>query len=226
MSVTGQRRYRGDVSATEHSPVRGSFQLVVLVGSLGGLAAISTILSTLPGQFPVPLLVVKHGRRSTDLDRVTRLLDNVTPLPVRTARPGLRIDTPGVTVIPGGLTATVDQAHRLFLTDSDGLTGGDSLLRSAAAAVGPAAIGVVLTGMLRDGAHGIRAIKRHGGRVLAQDPTTAEASSMPSSAIATGCVDFVLPLQRIAPALIALTMAPGAADLLMVPTPPWADLSA
>jgi two-component system chemotaxis response regulator CheB len=226
MSGTGQTRYRENVSATERTPVRGPFQLIVLVGSLGGLAAVSTILTTLPGEFPVPLLVVQHGPRSTDPHRLTRLLDNVTCLPVRTARPGLDIDAPGVTVIPGGVTATVDEAHRVCLIDGDGLAAGDSLLRSVAAAVGPAAIGVVLTGMLRDGAQGVRAIKRHGGRVLVQDPATARASGMPSSAIATGCVDLVLPIYRIAPALIALTMAPGAADLLIVPTPPWADLSA
>jgi two-component system, chemotaxis family, protein-glutamate methylesterase/glutaminase len=87
-------------------------------------------------------------------------------------------------------------------------------------------IGVVLTGMLKDGTKGVRAVKRHGGRVLAQDPATARASGMPSSAIATGCVDFVLPMHRIAPALVALTMAPGAAELLTVPTPPWASLHA
>ncbi|MCA1821587.1 MAG: chemotaxis protein CheB [Pseudonocardia sp.] len=214
------------MSATERSLVCGPFRLIVLVGSLGGLAAVSAILTTLPGNFPVPLLVVQHGRRSTDPHRLTRLLDNVTRLPVRTAQPGLGVDASGVTVIPGGVTATVDQAHRLRLLDGDGCTGGDSLLRSVAAAVGPAAIGVVLTGMLCDGAQGVRAIKRHGGRVLVQDPATARASGMPSSAIATGCVDLVLPLHCIAPALIALTMAPGAADLLIVPTPPWADLSA
>ena len=87
-------------------------------------------------------------------------------------------------------------------------------------------IGVVLTGMLRDGTTGVRAVKRHGGRVLAQDLATARAGSMPSSAIATGCVDFVLPLHRIATALVALTMAPGAAELFTVPIPPWASLHA
>jgi hypothetical protein len=67
----------------------------------------------------------------------------------------------------------------------------------------------VLTGLLRDGAQRIRAIKRRGGRVLVQDPTAARAAGMPSAIIATGCVDFVLPLDRIAPALVALTIAPG-----------------
>jgi two-component system chemotaxis response regulator CheB len=69
-------------------------------------------------------------------------------------------------------------------------------------------------------------VKRHGGRVLAQDPATARAASMPSSAIATGCVDFVLPPHRLAAALTALTMAPGGASLLAVPVPHWACLDA
>jgi two-component system, chemotaxis family, protein-glutamate methylesterase/glutaminase len=60
--------------------------------------------------------------------------------------------------------------------------------------------------MLYDGAAGAKAVKRRGGIVLAQDPATARAPSMPSSAIATGCVDHVLAPEQIAPALIALTM--------------------
>ena len=67
-------------------------------------------------------------------------------------------------------------------------------------------------------------MKRFGGRVLAQDPATARAASMPSSAIATGCVDFVLPPHRLAAALIALTMAPGGASLPAVPAPHRAGL--
>jgi two-component system chemotaxis response regulator CheB len=80
--------------------------------------------------------------------------------------------------------------------------------------------------MLHDGAVGARALKRRGGRLLVQDPATARAASMPASTLATGCVDFVLPLPRIAPALIALTMAPGGAELFAVPTPSWAVLDA
>ena len=96
-----------------------------------------------------------------------------------------------------------------------------ALLTSAAATAGPGAvIGVVLTGMLHDGAAGARAVKRRGGSVLAQDPATARAPSMPSSAIATGCVDYVLPPEGIAAALTALTRAPGGAASLTVPTPP------
>jgi two-component system chemotaxis response regulator CheB len=134
---------------------------------------------------------------------------------------------PGVTVIPGGSTATVGASGRLCLAKPGG-AGGDGLLATAAASAaarGPV-IAVVLTGMLQDGAEGARAVKRHGGRVLAQDPATARAPGMPSSAIATGCVDFVLPPDRLSFALIALVMAPGGADLLTVPLPHWAKIGA
>lgn len=214
------------MSTTGRSRATTRFDLVVMVASLGGLDAISSILTELPAAFSVPLIVVQHGRRSANRDRLSCLLRRYTTLPVRTACTGQRIDAPGVTVIPGGASATVDRMRRLSIVDRDDLNGGDALLSSAAAVAGPALIGVVLTGMLQDGTKGVRAVKRHGGRVLAQDPATARAAGMPSSAIATGCVDFVLPLHRIPAALVALTMAPGAAELFTVPTPPWASLHA
>jgi two-component system chemotaxis response regulator CheB len=90
------------------------------------------------------------------------------------------------------------------------------LFASVAVTYGERAIGVVLTGMGCDGAAGVRVIKGHGGRVLVQEPATARAAAMPRAVVATGCVDFVLPLSVIAPALMALVMVPGAADLLRV----------
>jgi two-component system chemotaxis response regulator CheB len=83
-------------------------------------------------------------------------------------------------------------------------------------------IAVVLTGRLRDGSRGIRAVKAQGGRVLIQDPSTAVAPDMPTAALATGCCDFALPPDKIGDALTALVMAPGAADVFRVPLPPWA----
>jgi two-component system chemotaxis response regulator CheB len=85
---------------------------------------------------------------------------------------------------------------------------------------------VILTGRLDDGAVGVQALKCHGGRAIVQDPATAQAPGMPSAALATGCVDLVMPLACLAPTLIALTMAPGAADLFRVPPSPWASPAA
>jgi two-component system, chemotaxis family, protein-glutamate methylesterase/glutaminase len=72
----------------------------------------------------------------------------------------------------------------------------------------------------------VRAVERHGGRVIVQDPTTARAPGMPSSAIATGRADFVLAPERIPCALITPAMAAGGAELFSVPLPHWAKVGA
>lgn len=213
MSATGH--------ISRHERDRGP---VVLIGSLGGLEAVCTVLGDLPETFTRPIVVLLHRLRRSRPDMLAPLLQRYTTLPVRLATPDMCLTGPGVTVIPRGKTATFSTGYRLVLEDTDRVGGGDVLLSSAATVGGRDVLGVVLTGMLRDGARGVREVKRHGGRVLVEDPDTARASGMPSAAIATGCIDFVLPLRRIAAGIIALTMAPGAADLLAVPTPPWASL--
>jgi two-component system chemotaxis response regulator CheB len=201
------------------------FRFVVVVASLGGLPVLTTLLKGLPSTFPVPVLIVSH-RPHHEHDSLAALLQKQTSLPVRTGTQGQAARDPGIIVIPGGTSATLDGSQQLALTPlTRRSAGGDALLASAAEAARPgSAIAVILSGMLHDGAEGIRPVKRYGGRVLAQDPATARAASMPSSAIATGCVDFVLPPHRLAPALVALAMAPGGASLLAVPAPHWADL--
>lgn len=206
------------------------FAAVALVASLGGLDAVTTVLGSLPADFPAGVTVLQHGRISDDPHRLTRLLQRRCALPVRTACTGVAGREPGVTVVPTGCTVQVDEAGRYTVAptaDHPERTGphtGDDLLTGLALALGPAALAVVLTGMQQDGSRGVRAVKRYGGRVLVQDPVTALAPGMPSAAVATGCVDFVLPLRRLGPALITLVMAPGGADLLAVPTPSWARL--
>lgn len=197
---------------------------MVIVASLGGVGVVSTILSGLPPTFAVHVLVVQHGR-SADPEQLTRVLQRRSALDVRTAESGMTLDSAGVTVIPHRVSAMVDAARHLQLGAAVGPTVGDAVLASAAESIGPGLVGVVLTGRLRDGTEGVRAVKRRGGRVIAQDPATAQGPDMPASAIATGCVDFVLPPERIAAGLVALTMAPGGAELLAVPTPHWANLA-
>lgn len=216
------------MSASGHGTGPPGFQFVVVVASLGGLPVLTTLLGGLPGTFPVPVLVVSH-RPPREHDPLAALLAKQASLPVRAGTAGLATWGPGVTVIPGGTSATISQGRRLGLRPVAARRDlcGDTLLASTAEAARPGhVIAVVLSGMLHDGTEGIRAVKRHGGRVLAQDPATARAGSMPSSAMATGCVDFVLPPHRLAAALTALTMAPGGADLLAVPAPHWAGLGA
>lgn len=203
-----------------------AFRLVAVAASLGGLEAMTRIARRLPSQFTTPVILVQHGRANGTVEQLPDLLRRSTSVPVQAAEDGASAHRPGITVVPRGYDAVLDEQHRFRLTGTEGIGDADGLFRSVADAVGPAAIGVVLTGMLRDGAEGIRAIKARGGRGLAQDPRTARAGAMPSQALATGCVDFVLSPERIADALIALTMAPGGAELFRVPTPHWARLTA
>lgn len=196
-----------------------------MVASLGGLEAVSAVLGGLPADFPVPVVLAQHGKRSGSAERLAHILQGVTPLPVHPASEGDLLSRHGVTVIPCGYAAELVDG-RLSLTSGSATFDGDALFAAMAAAEGPGIIGVVLTGLQRDGTAGVRSIKRAGGRVIAQDPATARGSSMPASAIGTGCVDYVLPVSHIAAALVALTMASGAAELMAVPTPSWAQLQA
>lgn len=207
-------------------PAAGRFELVVLVASAGGVEALGSVLTGLPPAFPTPVLVVQHGlRRPVGQQVLASVLAYRSGLHVRYADDGQSVTRPGVTVVPTGMTGRADQG-RLHLVDDEDRRPADALLRSLGPAVGRAMIAVVLTGHGEDGSVGARVVKRHGGRVIVQDPSTARAASMPTAALATGCVDFAVPLERIPAAIVALTMAPGGAEMLAVPTPSWARLLA
>lgn len=204
---------------------RTAFDVVVLAGSLGGPAAISEVLAGLPADFPAAVLVVQHQPPAA-LHPFVATVARRTSLPVRAAVDGQLVAAPGVTILPGRQTADLDPAGALRLHPHPDFRVADPLVTCVAEHYGRRALSVVLTGRLNDGAAGVRALKRRGGRTIAQEPTDARAPDMPLAALATGCVDLVLPLTRISHALIALTMAPGAADLFRVPPPPWANLAA
>ncbi|MGY1704370.1 chemotaxis protein CheB [Geodermatophilus sp. SYSU D00697] len=201
--------------------IRPPFDAVVLAASTGGVRALRTVVAGLPPTFPVPVLVVQH-RSPGPRDLLTDLLRASAPLPVRTAETGPV--QPGVTVLPPGRTADLAGDGSLTVLPSATTEQADRLFAGAARAFGRRVLAVVLTGRLSDGAAGVREVRRAGGRVLVQDPAEAEAPGMPSAALATGCVEHVLPLRMVAPALVAFVMAPGAADLLAVPVAPWASL--
>ncbi|WP_301150327.1 chemotaxis protein CheB [Mycobacterium simiae] len=212
------------MSASGHSRRGDRFGWVILVASLGGISALTAVLKGLPSDFAVPVVVAQHRRPTPHTgDVLVEIFNRRTGLPVRMAEPGEPASQPGVTVVPAGTIATLDADGAWSLTTQPSNSNVGNAILASAAAQAPT-IAVILTGLLSDGAEGCRAVKRHGGRVLVQDPSTAEAASMPAHAIATGCVDFVLPLERLAATVLALTAAPGGADLLSLSTPPWAHL--
>jgi two-component system, chemotaxis family, protein-glutamate methylesterase/glutaminase len=167
------------------------------------------VLSMLPRAFPAAVLVVQHlDWRSRSY--LAELLARDCRMPVFHADAGEAIHPGAVYVAPPGthLTLTGDhvrlghEAPRHFARPSV-----DVLFESVASTCGPDAIGVILTGTGVDGADGLRAIKRAGGRTIVQEPATAEFRGMPAAAEATGCADMMLPLAGIAPALLGLLRA-------------------
>lgn len=195
----------------------GPFDLVVVVGSLGGLDSFERVLRELPADFPAALVFDLH--RSTGNGVLEALLARRSVLTVRPAGEGLRLEAGTVYVAPHDRQLVVTADQRLaVLGKSDGCAHrfADELLVSAAGAFGPALIAVVLSGRLDAGARGVREVKRHGGRVLVQDPVSAAAPGMPNAALATGWVDFALDPPALGRALLALCAAPGAAELLRV----------
>ena len=184
---------------------------VVAIGaSAGGVTALPAVLSRLAPAFPAAVVVVLH------LDPHFRsllasVLARACRLPVREAESGdmlqegiVYVAPPGAhLVVLGGALVLTDTAPVHFVRPSV-----DVLFRSVAAACGPHAVGVILTGAGIDGADGVRAIKRSGGRIIVQDPASAEHNGMPTAACATGCADFMLPLTQIGPFLAALVPTP------------------
>ena len=186
---------------------KGQFDLVVMAASAGGVAAFESVLASLPADFPLPIAIVQH-RSTKDPNLMARVFGRHTPLLVKNAADAERMEAGTVYLAPPHAHLMVDQDLRVSLKDGAKirhvLSSANPLFESAARALPGRVIAVVLTGSDRDATDGVQAVRLSGGTVIAQDEATSKSFGMPGSAIQTGCVDRVLPLQEIGPALVAL----------------------
>ncbi len=182
------------------------FDIIAIGASAGGLKALSEVLSGLPAELPVPVLIVQHlDPRHKSL--MAEILQRHCKMRVKEAVHDEKIQKSIVYVAPpnkhmlvsDGKIALTSSAFVHFTRPSI-----DLLFESVAADFGARAIGVILTGTGKDGSMGIKAIKERGGTTIAQDEATSEHFGMPQAAISTGAIDFILPLQDISPAITAL----------------------
>jgi two-component system chemotaxis response regulator CheB len=189
-----------------------SLHVVVIAASAGGLKAIAEVLSGLPAGFPAAVVVVQHLDPSHQ-SLMAEILTRKTGLGVKQARTGDALVPGSVFVAPPDRHLLVSADGTLLLSESKLVhfvrPSADLLFDSAASSFGGRCIAVVLTGTGVDGSEGVRAVKKAGGTVIAQDEVTAEFFGMPGAAIATGCADETLPLHEIAPALVRLVPAGG-----------------
>lgn len=191
-------------------------ELVILAASAGGIEAISKILETLPASFPTPIAVLQH-RSPTAPSILDKILGRRCKLRVKNAEPGEPFVPGTVYVAPTAEHLIVGPDRRFYHRDGMRVhhlrSAADPLIRSAAHALGGNVIAVILTGGGANGSGSVRDVKALGGTVIAQDPTTALHGAMPRAAIATGAVNYVLPLEAIGPMLVRLTSsAPNEED--------------
>jgi two-component system chemotaxis response regulator CheB len=181
-------------------------RLVVIGASTGGPPALATLLADLPADLPVPVLVVQHMAHGF-VEGLATWLDELSPLPVVLAEHGRRLRPGFVHVAPAGLNTVLRPGLRIELRaprpGQFHVPGVDAAFASAAATCGSRAVGVLLTGMGRDGAEGLRALRDAGATTIGQDEPTSVVWGMPAAAAALGAVQAELPLTEIAPAVVA-----------------------
>jgi two-component system chemotaxis response regulator CheB len=175
-------------------------RVIAIASSTGGPAALSVVIPSLGPCSDAAVLVVQHLPVGFT-ESLARRLDAMSPTTVREAVEGDRPSAGTVLIAPGGRHMLVDSKGRIAFSDDPPIWGvrpaADVMMTSVAKYYGNRSIGVVLTGMGRDGSMGVRAIHRAGGWCCAQDQETSVVYGMPRAAAETGEVDRIAPLTDI-----------------------------
>ena len=177
-------------------------EVIGIASSTGGPQVLEQILSTLPVNFPVPVLVVQHIAHGF-APSLVEWLGSRCHLPIRIAEAGLALQ-PGVWIADG--KHLIVQSGKFGVSTEANVSGhcpsGTVLFKSLAAQFGAAALGVILTGMGEDGAIGLQTLHDAGGVTIAQNFSSSVVHGMPGAAIALGAADFALPPDDIARAIL------------------------
>lgn len=186
-----------------------AFEIVVVGTSTGGLKALQILLAGLPEEFPLPVAIVQHRGKDSE-SGLCDFLRKSSSLPVTEPEDKESVLPGRVYLAPRDYHLLIENRSFALSTDwpvSYARPSIDVLFESAADEYEERAIGVILTGANQDGSRGLGKIKARGGVTLVQDPAFAACPEMPQAAIAQTEVDWVLPLEEIAPRLEELSNA-------------------
>ncbi|ABC80376.1 protein-glutamate methylesterase/protein-glutamine glutaminase [Anaeromyxobacter dehalogenans] len=189
------------------APRAGRAELVVVGASTGGTEALRVLLEAMPADAPA-IAVVQHMPEVFTAQFAKRL-DKLCRIEVKEAADGDRLLPGRALVAPGNRHLSVKRAGGLVAVVSDGppvslhRPSVNVLFHSAARVAGPGTLGILLTGMGDDGADGLLELRRAGAHTVAQDESTSVVFGMPKEAIARGAAVEVLPLPRVASAVLA-----------------------
>ncbi len=201
----------------------GKLQTCLVAGvgaSAGGLEAFTTLLKSLPEDTGMAFVLVQH-LDPKHASQLPVILSRSTRMPVTEVKDGMRVGPNQVYVIPSNTNMGILKGV-LHLTPRNESSGQhmpvDFFLQSLARSHESRAIGVILSGTASDGTIGLKAIKENGGITFAEDEASARYPGMPRSAVAAGCVDFVLPPERIAGELARIALHPSLKALVELPS--------
>ena len=181
--------------------------VVGIGGSAGGLNAYKALLDALPPKTGMAFIIVSHIVPTAD-SRLAEILLRHTKMPVMVASNAMPIRANHVYVSPPNADVFIQGYTFKIVSPRTTRKQIDLFLSSLAEAMGARAVGVILSGYDGDGTEGCKHIKANGGTTFAQD-LSAEVDGMPRSAQDSGCVDFVLPPEKIPGALRRLVSASG-----------------
>jgi two-component system chemotaxis response regulator CheB len=190
---------------TKVAPLRR--RVVAIAASTGGPAALQKVLGELPGDFPLPILIVQHISAGF-IGGLVDWLNSTGTLKVKVAEDGEMLEPRKVYIAPDDRHLGVSARSAIALSASPPINGfrpsATFLFQTVADVFGASAVATILTGMGQDGVAGLRAIRQKGGLIVAQDEATSIVFGMPGAAVAAGLPDAVLPLPSIGPRLIEM----------------------
>jgi two-component system, chemotaxis family, protein-glutamate methylesterase/glutaminase len=193
---------------------RHGVRLIAIGASTGGPQALARVLGQLPADLDAAVVVVQHMADGF-IEGLASWLDGVCAVSVEVAVSGRRLLPGTVSVAPSGVNLVVHESLRVTTHEPSAsqfhVPGIDETLSSVATSLGARAIGVLLTGMGRDGAVGLKRMRDRGALTIAQDEATSAVYGMPAAAVALGAAELELPIEAIGPALRQVVSPPSEA---------------
>jgi two-component system chemotaxis response regulator CheB len=176
------------------------YELICIGASWGGLYAVGQVLSDLPGEIDLPIVIAQHRHPDSPETTLAELLQLRTDRLVQDVEDKMQIEPNHVYIAPPDYHVLVERGFYALSVEERvqfARPSIDVVFESAAYAYGAAVIGIILTGANQDGAHGLARIKERGGVAVIQDPAGAMRRTMPDAALSTTAADAVLPLEEI-----------------------------
>jgi two-component system chemotaxis response regulator CheB len=210
---------RTSVASTEQvkitkisSKAVGKLEAIVMGASTGGPKALYEVVTKLPEKIGVPVFIVQHmpvGFTKAFAER----LDKFSKIKVVEATQGQKIENDVVYIAPGGHHMEINNNRTILLTQDPPIWGVrpavDKLFISAANIYNGKLLGVILTGMGKDGSKGVIEIKKHGGYNISEDESTCTIYGMPKAAFETNMVDEVVPLYNVTERIVNVVIGDG-----------------